>query len=141
MWVLLILLSAGYRGYSQQENIWAFGQTVGLDFNSGGPVAISTGITGFGEASASVCDDAGQLLFYANGVKIWDRNGNLMPNGDGLLDGDPGLAPLPPTAVDFTSSTTQGALIVPVPGTRHKYYLFSMTCAEMGINNAGMGRL
>lgn len=139
LWMLLLLLG-NYAAYSQQENIWAFGTASGLDFTSGNPVAVSTDITGFGEASASVCNNSGQLLFYANGVKVWDRNGNFMPNGNGLIN-DPGLAPLPPNAVDYTSSTTQGALIVPMPGEAGKYYLFSLTCAEMGINNSGMGRL
>jgi gliding motility-associated-like protein len=140
LWILVILLSIGARAYSQQENVWAFGTASGLDFNGSSPMAMPTGITGFGEASASVCDNSGQLLFYSNGVKVWDRNGNLMPNGNDLIN-DPGLAPLPAIAVDFTSSTTQGALIVPVPGNTQKYYLFSMTCAEMGISNNGMGRL
>jgi len=138
--LVAIVMAAGHGAYSQAENIWAFGTGSGLDFSNGSPVAISTGMSGFGEANASVCNDQGELLFYTNGSKVWNRNGNLMPNGNGLIN-DPAMAPLPVSVEDPTSSTSQGALIVPVPGQPSRYYVFSMTCAELGVNSSGVGRL
>lgn len=46
--------------------------------------------------SASFCDKDGQLLFFSNGQKIFDKNGNLVENGDGLnntlAEGQPPLS-------------------------------------------------
>lgn len=100
---------------AQQENIWAFGFNSGLDFNGATPTPYNTAIVA-NEASASVCDATGQLLFYANGTKAWDRNHNVMPNGTGLQ-----------TLSTDNASSTQGALIVPMPDSAHKYYIFSLT--------------
>jgi len=117
--------------YGQNENnIWAFGTNAGLDFNTTPPSAILTDISGFGEASASVCNSNGTLLFYTEGSYVWDKNGNLMPNGSDLT---------PITSVNTispTSSTTQGALIIPIPNNPDKYYIFSIISIEQG-SNAG----
>lgn len=111
------------QAHAQYENVWAFGRNAGLDFNNGDPVPVLTAMTATnGEACASVCDANGQLLFYSEGSYVWDRNHNLMPNGGDLL---PGI-----TGESHTSSTSQGALIVPFPGDVTKYYLFSMTSME-----------
>lgn len=127
---------------AQQENVWVFGENAGLDFNSGAPVAVPTGMDVSTEASASVCDANGDLLFYTNGYKVWSSNHSLMPNGNGLIT-DPVLPPLGPTAPapNYTSSTSQGALIVPRPDHAGQYYIFSMTSAEFGITTSGVGRL
>lgn len=115
-----------------ENNIWVFGTNSGIDFNSGSPTAIFTNINGYGEANASVCDGSGNLLFYTEGSSVWDRNGVLMPNGTDLT-GIPAASGISPT-----TSTGQGALIVPIPGTVNKYYIFSLTSTEFGING---GRL
>lgn len=116
---------------AQYENIWVFGQGAGLDFMNGNPVPIQTAMESFGEASASVCDHNGALLFYTEGSYIWDRNGNLMPNGSDLT---PFTAPVQPV----TGSSSQGALIIPYPGQDNLYFVFSITDLEMAAN---FGRL
>jgi len=52
----------------------------------------------------------GELLFYTDGVTVWNRFHEVMPNGTGLM-GDP--------------TTSQSALIVPAPGRPNVYYLFN----------------
>ncbi len=107
--------------HAQQENMWAFGNTAGVNFNTTPPTAITTGITdgtSFMEASASVCNDKGRLLFYTEGSEVWDSTGTLMPNGSDL----PGAA----MGYSTTSSTAQGAVIVPMPDSANKYYIFSL---------------
>jgi gliding motility-associated-like protein len=119
-------------GYAQsQGNIWAFGDHAGLGFNSGVALPVSTDITGFGEACASICDAAGQLLFYTEGSNIWNRNGAIMPGGADVT-GLPYIISL----YTPTSSSSQGALIIPIPDTPGKYYVFSLSSqpSEMGIN-------
>jgi len=62
------------------------------------------------EGVATLCNSTGQLLFYTNGVTVWNRNHLVMTNGTGLF-GDP--------------STTQSALAVEWPGNPGKYILFT----------------
>ncbi len=59
--LLSCLLNISTSVFAQHENVWAFGNMGGLNFNGGSPPAsIQTVITG---SSASVCDENGQLLF------------------------------------------------------------------------------
>lgn len=115
--VLLVFLSpfvAFSQYYLPANKCWAMGKNIGLNFNAGpNPVVIQTSMQGANdEGCAAVADgEAGTLLFYANGDKVWDRTHALMPNGVGL----PGWA-----------SSTQGSLIVPVPGNIKLYYLFTL---------------
>ena len=122
---LLMLICCSITFAQQENSIWAFGSGSGLDFTSGGPVALSTSIDAR-EGTASVSSASGQLLFYTEGYTIWDRNGNPMPNGSVLTPFATTLTPSP------TASSTQGSLIVPVPGSSSHYYVFSMTCLETG---------
>jgi gliding motility-associated-like protein len=119
------------------NNIWYFGWNAGVDFNSGSPVGIAGGQLFTTEGCASICDNAGQLLFYTDGNSVWDRSHVVMPNGTGLL-GD--------------GSSTQSAVICPDPGSPDKFYIFTADQGgyagpNQGINyslvdmtlNSGMG--
>ncbi len=115
--LLLIFLATlslnGFAQYNTQENMkWAFGSGAGLDFSSGSPVAITTSMTS-GEGCAMVCDATGNLLFYTEGTKVWDRTGAVMPSGSSIVS-------------FFTSSSTQGSLIAPVASNPNQYYVFSL---------------
>ncbi len=120
----VLFLIPGFTSHAQYENVWAFGNYAGIDFNSGQPLPVKTSIYSVGEANASVCNSSGQLLFYTDGTIVWNRNGNIMPNGDYLLpiEGPGNNTP--------TGSTSQGALIMPIPGSYSKYYVFSLTSFE-----------
>lgn len=134
--LLIIILVLFYTGalhaqYNLKENnIWFFGYGAGLDFNSGSPVSVATGInhrvtgTSTLEAAATVCDISGNLLFHTEGSIIWDRAGNIMPNA----------APLHSygMATSVTQSTTQGVQIVEMIDTPGKYYLFSLAAGGPG---------
>src|ERR1051326_8074473 len=89
------------NSFSQkQTNSWHFGTLAGIDFNSGSPVAINASVLNTNEGCSSACDASGILLFYTDGVTVWDKTNTQMPNGNNL-DGD--------------ASSTQSALVVPVP--------------------------
>jgi hypothetical protein len=53
-----------------ENNVWTFGNELGLDFNSPSPTIFRSSILAK-EGCASICDPSGQLLFYANGQKVW----------------------------------------------------------------------
>ncbi len=129
IFLLYFLLGLSGRTLAQYENMWAFCTISGVDFNSTPPVSFLSNMSGpSSEASASICDDNGQLLFYTSGSFVWNETGAWMPNGSDLT----GLGG------DRTSSTAQGALIAPMPGNPGKYYIFSLTSQEQETNR---GRL
>lgn len=98
--------------FSQNEaNIWYFGQYAGMDFNSGAPVALTNSAMSQHEGCATISNSNGNLLFYTDGMTIWNRNHSIMPNGTGLM-GDP--------------SAAQSGIIVPKPGNPDFYYVFTV---------------
>lgn len=107
-----VFLFSFFPGSAQKEFFqWYFGNGAGLDFSSGRPEALTDGKLYTEEGCASVSDANGNLLFYTNGINAWNRTHQLMPNGSGLAGG---------------ISSTQSAVILPVPGTNHKYYIFTV---------------
>jgi gliding motility-associated-like protein len=111
--VLFFLLSHAIPGFTQNYyNNWYFGHNAGLSFNTSPPTALAGGQINTPEGTASISNSAGNLLFYTDGVTVWGRNHAVMPNGTGL-NGHP--------------SSSQSALIVPMPGASSKYYLFTTT--------------
>ena len=112
---------------AQHANVWYFGEQAGIGFPNGIPVPLTNGALVSYEASASICDENGELLFYTNGGPlnspgwevgaVYDRQHNIMPNG--LLTSGGGC-----------NSSAQGALIVQDPGNPDQYYLFTTDCTE-----------
>ena len=101
-----------YKVVAQNEaNTWYFGYHAGIDFSSGIPVVLTNGQTQTLEGVASISNSSGQLLFYTNGVSIWNNQHQLMPNGSGLFGG---------------ISSTQSAIIVPKIGDAARYYVFTV---------------
>ncbi|MCE3296004.1 MAG: hypothetical protein K0R65_1718 [Crocinitomicaceae bacterium] len=112
-----LLISAGLAcAQGNVFNVWHFGQNAAIDFN-GVPTALDGSQLNTSEGTASMCDASGNLLFYTEGVNVWDRNNTLMPNGTGLTG---------------NVSTTQSALIVQQPGSTGLYYLFTVPPDEGG---------
>ena len=108
--LLLGLLLGHFSLLAQQEaSNWHFGLQAAVSFTSGAPIVQPTAMRTY-EAASSISDAAGQLLFYSNGEKIWNRNHVLMPNGSAI------------SATGFSS--TQGVLIVPHPGDPALFYVF-----------------
>ncbi|MES2747560.1 MAG: T9SS type A sorting domain-containing protein [Bacteroidota bacterium] len=108
---LLLLLTIGFVGYSQGENDnWYFGRNAAINFANNPPTVLSNSNMIQLEGVSSISDANGNLLFYSNGINVWDKNHNIMPNGSGLLGHD---------------SAEQGVVIVPFPGITNRYYLFT----------------
>lgn len=107
--LLLLPLFTGAQN-SNANNVWLFGTNAGLDFNTTPPTAISGQLVAE-EGSSSISDPDGNLLFYTNGMNIWDKNHNIMPNGSGLLGG---------------FSSTQAAVILPWPSSCNKYLVLTV---------------
>src|SRR5688572_26234943 len=110
--LLLLLLFYSIHLHAQHEaDKWYFGVNAGLDFFNGPPVAISGGALVTNEGCATISDNNGNLLFYTDGVTVWNRAHQIMPNGTGLFGG---------------ISSTQSSICVPLPGSTTLYYLFTV---------------
>ena len=111
---------------AQEETTnWAFGNQAGLNFDltTGNVVPISTSIS-TSEGCSTISDENGILQFYTDGRTVWNRNHQIMPNGDYF--GDTGLLGDP--------SSTSSGVIVPHPTNENLYYIF--TVDEPHHNNA-----
>ncbi|MBP92616.1 MAG: hypothetical protein CMC55_00690 [Flavobacteriaceae bacterium] len=99
-------------GHAQNEAAnWYFGNRGGLSFNFGYPVPITGALINTPEGCSSISDKLGNLQFYSDGITVWNRNNNVMLNGNNLL-GD--------------KSSTQSAMIIPKPNDENIYYLFTV---------------
>ena len=108
--IIIFFLSILVSHAQREANIWYFGQNAGLDFNSGSPIALTNGQLATDEGCATISNASGQLLFYTDGITVYNRNHTIMLNGTGLM-GHP--------------SSTQSATIVPKPGSSNLYYIFT----------------
>lgn len=113
--ITITLLIFHVFGNSQSPNIkrayhWYFGENAGIDFSSGTAVADTIGILNTLEGCATISDTIGNLLFYTDGIKVWDSTHNQMPNGFGL-HGD--------------WSSLNSTVIVPKPNNNNIYYIFT----------------
>jgi len=111
---------------------WVFGSHAGMDFMPATPAGFPANIL-TAEGSSSIADGSGQLLMYATLDTIWDRNGAIMPNGDGLLPA------VPLTGLGAPSSCDAQSLIVPFLKDAKKYYVFSLTSYSTSTSSALAG--
>jgi len=113
--LLVLILFYASGSFAQKEaNWWYFGSKAGLNFNTivgGLPTPVANGSMVTQEGCASISDANGVLQFYTDGKTVWNRNHSVMPNGTGLLG---------------NNSSTQSAVIVPFPGNKSKYYVFTI---------------
>jgi gliding motility-associated-like protein len=113
---LLILFPIFSQAQNLQNNQWRFGTTGAVDFNTVPPSFVPGCPISTSEGSASVADRlTGALLFYTNGVTVWNANNQVMSNGTGLLGGTAALL-----------SSTTAAVIVPKPGSISLFYIVTI---------------
>ncbi|MGB0897092.1 MAG: T9SS type A sorting domain-containing protein [Flavobacteriaceae bacterium] len=125
--VLILFLSVTFLTSAQSlKGTWYFGDKAGISFNSGTAVPLLDGEMQSHEGCAAISDTQGNILFYTNGGPfanksyiggVWNKNHQLMPNGD-LSD------------AASCNSASQSALIVPDPNDYAKYYVFTTDCQE-----------
>jgi gliding motility-associated-like protein len=109
--ILLALVLSHNIAFGQKQSYnWIFESGIELDFNFSPPVVSILPHTMYGEGSSSFSDGCGNLLFYTNGLTVWNKNHTIMDNGTGL---------------NGRSSSTQSTIIVPKPGSEYLYYIFT----------------
>lgn len=112
VYLLLFCWSLSALAYAQKNaDIWYFGKKSGVDFRENPPKALLDGVIDTEEGVATICDNAGKLLFYTDGIRVYNANHSIMPNGTNLK-GHP--------------SSTQSGVVVPKIGSPTQFYLFSV---------------
>ncbi len=119
---------------------WYFGKGKKMDFGATGSAASTVGtLTGGAfwfpsyEAVSSVSDESGNLIFFTNGVSLWDAGGNAVAIPGGRLK----------TGAEITTgdagSAVQGVFVVKHPLDQNNYYIFCTDDAIYGQNGTTNG--
>ena len=118
---ILVLVSQSLKSQSNEGAYWYFGAYAGLTWctltTSGDPTPLMDGQVTTYEGVATIGDPNCNLLFYSDGITVWDATHTPMTNSlptspGGELLGDP--------------SSTQSGVIVPKPIDPNTYYLFAV---------------
>lgn len=96
----------------KEHNMWYFGDYAGIDFNTTPPSVLTNSAMITPEGVASIADENGNLLFYTNGVTVYNKNHAIMFNGNGLAG---------------HTASSQSACIVPLPDNPDIYYVFTVS--------------
>lgn len=133
---LIVIFTAQFINAQHQASNWYFGYNAGITFNTNPPSFLIGGSINNDEGCSSVSDNSGNLIMYSDGVRIYNSSHAVIQNGSGLLG---------------HSSSTQSAVIVPLPGSSTIFYVFTTpwvwtsdpmcySIVDMAQNN-GLGRV
>lgn len=115
LFILFIFGNASMLFAQLEGRYWYFGQKAGIRFDAGGPVKLEDGQMNTGEGCSVASMPTGELLFYSDGISVWNKNHEVMPNGFGLLG---------------NSSSTQSGVILPKPDEPGRYFLFTVAAED-----------
>lgn len=113
----LLFCAAAVAQQGQQTSWWYFGVNAGVHFNTA-PTAVTNGQVSTSEGVATIADPNANLLFYSDGIRVWNSNHAVMTNGTGLLG---------------SGTSAQSGVTVLKPGSTTEYFLF--TVAPFGSAN------
>jgi len=95
----------------KEANVWYTDKNLGIDFNCTTPVIIDDHSDDFIsiEGTGAICDEFGNLLFYTDAERVFNRVHEIIPNGNGML----------------SSSSKHSGLFIKKPLDSTTYYLIS----------------
>jgi gliding motility-associated-like protein len=114
--LVIILFFTGYLFCQKEANNWYFGYNAGISFNNGKAEVLLDSQMSTDEGCSSISDADGNLLFYTDGITVYNKKHEIMQNGTGLM-GSP--------------SSSQSGLIIQKPGSKTNYYIFTVSDAEL----------
>ena len=111
LFISILFLTIFQVQSQKQTAFWYFGNFAGLDFNAIPPTPLTDSQLTTNEGCAAISSNNGSLLFYTDGVTVWNRNHQIMQNG---------------TDLKGHRSSTNSAIIIPKPETTNIYYIFTI---------------
>ncbi|MBU3011873.1 PKD domain-containing protein [Polaribacter vadi] len=110
--LVLIFLLITYLSYGQRETEnWYFGKLANINFANGKPVVINDSEMHAPKGSTTISDKNGNLLFYTQGIFVFNKYHYGIPNG-GKLGSD--------------VEVLQSCIVIPNPENENLYYLFTL---------------
>ncbi|PKL86922.1 MAG: hypothetical protein CVV22_02190 [Ignavibacteriae bacterium HGW-Ignavibacteriae-1] len=126
IFIILIFFASIIHLLSQKETTnWNFGQYGAITFNTHNnePIFVNGSKLDSWEGCASISDKNGNLLFYTNGVTVWNKNNIVMDGGSGLLG---------------HYSATQSSIAFRRPLHANQYYIFTVDAVESNSRGLNM---
>jgi len=124
IYILFLSITFTENLWAQKENNhWAYASGRVITFNTSPPSQFLTAVHPDVLAQVvwptAVSDASGNLLFYISGNSIWDKNHQLIQNGDNIFL-TPNYDNVPPEPYSKHAHST---LIIPEPGSTTRYYV------------------
>jgi hypothetical protein len=122
---------------AQTDEYWNF-RNAALVFKSGVGVMDTTNnnctTVTIGDCHTSICDTRGNLLFYSNGYNVYDKNNNIMPNGNHFNHSTYGDIYINGNSL---YPENKGAIFIPSVNDSNTFYMFyeNMEYQESGGGN------
>ena len=113
LFTIVLLLIVNSMFCQDPDNHWQLGVS-DINFTTAPPI-VSTITNNGNYGNASISDNNGNLLFYTDGVKVWNKNHLVMQNGGSIGN--------PNSLLPFNNK--QPCVIVPHPGNSNQYYIFN----------------
>lgn len=135
-WSFFLLILYNKSAAQQYDKVWAVGSFVTTMSFDGDSIALGylqDSTTLSFETIGSMCDSNGNFLFYSNGLAVYNRYGNIMPNGDSLNYPSEYYS----LQVPQGEASEQGMVIVPYPGNSNEYCIFHFTPTDTSTSAGG----
>jgi PKD repeat protein len=112
---------------------WLFGEFVSVDFSTGVPIPTdriyNPPIMATGQGTTCVNDpNTGELLFYSNGLQVWNANNELISDQFIGTAFDPDINPY--FELEFYSNSNKRIVCVPFPNHPNEFYLIRTRAYE-----------
>jgi hypothetical protein len=118
--LLFFVFSFNFQFAQLQTNTWYFSPTskgIQFDFTTNIPSVVNghTPLSSMHGCGVAANPSTGSVMFYTDGVSVYDSDNFQMPNGAGLFSG---------------TSCAQKGKIVLIPGSCDRYYIFCNTADD-----------
>ncbi|MBK8681650.1 MAG: T9SS type A sorting domain-containing protein [Bacteroidetes bacterium] len=114
--ISIVTILCNYTKAQYRHINWCFADSIGLNFSTTPPAIFECSLTSYNNSSSisvsCISDETGNLLFYTNGNKVWNKEHNLMQNGSGLF------------GIWSSDYPYIYPLIIPKPHDENIYFLF-----------------
>jgi hypothetical protein len=145
--LFFVLLSNQIHAQINFDNTWVFGSHSNplvdtglyngtlLDFGEQPPKQSYFPTRCYMRANAVISDSVGNLLFYSNGCSVFNKQHDIMMNGEGINASGPIYIDNCITYGDLGYPVHRGVMIIPDPVKKNIYYLFHLRVPDFRYQN------